>query len=935
MSFAITALPFALSLGIAAAQTPAQLELFEKNARPLFAEKCQPCHNAKLRSGGFDLSSPEGIKEAASIGIFGKAADLENSPILKALSYENRIKMPPQGKLSAETISAVREWVAAGAPSPAATPSAGNSLAGTGVRPVALRGVITDADKNFWSFKPLSQAAPPTPKQQDWAINPIDQFVLANLEKNGLTPAPPAEKTTLLRRATFDLTGLPPTEKELRDFLADKSPKAYEKVVDRLLASPRYGERWGRHWLDVMRYADSTGSDEDHRYPHAWRYRDYVVEAFNDDMPYNQFVREQLAGDILAADPNSGVGYRGIVATGFLALGKKALAQKDLPLKRYDVVDDQIDVTAKAFMGLTVTCARCHDHKFDPIATKDYYQMAAIFASTLSYEKGETGDPIQTPLAPPGEFESFKTQWTAYNDLEKKVSKIIDFDEDAKKTRESAGEQIADSMLAAYRVYGKGEAVAAVASVTKLDEKQLTRWVEYLKDVKRPELAKWHTATDANRQDVAAEYQEDFRRSAYQYDQDVNWWEEARSSFPKAGKIAGSHPQMSAEKDPFFVAVWQNNGPLHRSRDEQIAALPPEKAKEVTALLVEAADMERTLPRKEVPMACAVKEGETMNQKVFLRGDYHSLGDPVERTVPSILGLSAPAPEVKTKSGRLELANWIVDPHNPLPPRVMANRIWQGHFGDGIVRTPDNYGRLGERPSNPELLDYLAKTFMENGWSIKKMHRLIMLSKTYQMSAAFDEEKKAKDPENRLLSHFPRQRLSIEEIRDAYLAMGGDLDLTMGGTLDPGVGTDGETSANRISMNPEKTNRRSIYLPLRRSNLPTLYTLFDFGDATSPEGHRSTTTVATQALFVMNSPLVIREATHIADSVLKQQRQDKRRVEEIYLRVLDRRPDANEIDSGLTYLANLRQKWNQIDEEKAWTSLTHALMASNEFIFVY
>jgi hypothetical protein len=952
---------FALSLGLGHAQTPAQLELFEKNARPLFAEKCQPCHSAKLRSGGFDLSSPEGIKEAASMGIFGKAAEPENSPILKALSYENRIKMPPQGKLSPETVAAVREWVAAGAPSPAATPSAGNSLAGTGVRPVALRGVITDADKNFWSFKPLSKAAPPTPQQQGWAVHPIDQFVLANLEKNGLKPAPQADKTTLLRRATFDLTGLPPTEKELHDFLADKSPQAFEKLVDRLLASPRYGERWGRHWLDVMRYADSTGSDEDHRYPHAWRYRDYVVQAFNDDMPYNQFVREQLAGDILAADPNSGVGYRGVVATGFLALGKKALAQKDLPLKRYDVVDDQIDVTAKAFMGLTVTCARCHDHKFDPIATKDYYQMAAIFASTLSYEKGETGDPIQTPLAAPGEFEAFKKQWTAYNELEKKVAKIIDFDDDAKKNRDAAGQQISASMQAAYRVYSKGEELAAVAcapepppsasgsngfgtatgrerpsaSAPCLDQTQLTRWVEYLKDRKRPELSKWHAATDANRADIAAQYQEDFRRSAYQYDQDVNWWEEARGSFPNAGKIAGPHPRMTVEKDPFFVAIWQNDGPLHRSRDEQIAALPPEKAKEALALLAQASDLERTLPRKEVPMACAVKEGETMNQKVFLRGDYHSLGDPVDRTVPSILRLSAPAPEVKTKSGRLELADWIVDPRNPLPPRVMANRIWQGHFGDGIVRTPDNYGRLGERPSNPELLDYLAKTFIENGWSIKKMSRLIMLSKTYQMSAAFDEEKKAKDPENRLLSHFPRQRLSIEEVRDAYLAMGGDLDLTMGGTLDPGVGTDGETSANRISMNPERTNRRSIYLPLRRSNLPTLYTLFDFGDATSPEGHRSSTTVATQALFVMNSPLVIREAKNIADSVMKQQKRDKNRVEQIYLRVLDRRPDPNEIDSGLTYLASLRQKWNQIDEEKAWTSLTHALMASNEFIFVY
>ena len=916
------------------AQTPAQLELFEQNARPVFAEKCQGCHNANLKSGGLDFSSPAAIKEAASLGIFGSAAEPEKSVLIKALNYESQIKMPPQGKLPAETIAAMREWVAAGAPTPAVTPTAGDSLEGTGVRPVALRGVITDADIKFWSFKPLSQAVPPTPKLKGWAVNPIDQFVLANLEKNGLKPAPPADKTTLLRRATFDLTGLPPTEKELQDFLADKSPQAFERVVDRLLASPRYGERWGRHWLDVMRYADSTGSDEDHRYPHAWRYRDYVVAAFNDDMPYNQFVREQLAGDILAADPNSGVGYRGIVATGFLALGKKALAQKDLPLKRYDVVDDQIDVTAKAFLGLTVTCARCHDHKFDPIATRDYYQLAAIFASTLSYAGGATGDPIQTPLAAPGEYEAFQKQWNAYNALEKKVANLIDFDKDARKFRDQGEQKIATAMLAAYRVYAKGEALAEVAAETKLDD-NLTRWVEYLKDKQHPELAKWRAATDENRKAVAAEYQEEFHRSAYQYDQDLSWWKEAQNNFPKAGKIAGPHPRMSAEKDPFFVAVWQDSGPLHRTRDEQLASLPLEKAKEAAALLAQAAEMEKTLPTTEVPMACAVKDGETMNQMIFVRGDYHNLGEPVERTVPAILSRIAPAPAVKTKSGRLELADWIVDPRNPLPSRVMANRIWQGHFGDGIVRTPDNYGRLGERPSNPELLDYLAKTFLENGWSIKKMNRMIMLSKTYQMSAAFDAETKAKDPENRMISHFPRQRLSIEEIRDAYLAMGGDLDLTMGGTLDPGVGTDGETSAGRISMNPEKTNRRSIYLPLRRSNLPTLYTLFDFGDATTPDGHRSPTTVATQALFTMNSPLVIREARHVADAVLKQEKQDKRRVEEIYLRVLDRRPDANEIDRGLTYLTGFRQKWSQIDEEQAWTSLTHTLMASNEFMFVY
>ena len=926
---------FAFSLALTAQTTPAGLELFEKNARPLFAEKCQGCHNAKLKSGGLDFSSPESIKEAASTGIFGKPAEAEKSAIIQALAYESQVKMPPQGKLPAETIAALREWVAAGAPVPATTPSAGNALSGTGVRPVALRGVITDADKNFWSFKPISHAAPPAVKQQDWAASPLDRFVLANLEKNGLKPAPPADKTTLLRRATFDLTGLPPTEKEIQDFLADKSPNAYEKVVDRLLASPRYGERWGRHWLDAMRYADSTGSDEDHRYPHAWRYRDYVIQAFNDDMPYNQFVREQLAGDVLAEGPKSGVGYRGIVATGFLALGKKALAQKDLPLKRYDVVDDQIDVTAKAFLGLTVTCARCHDHKFDPIATKDYYQLAAVFASTLSYTKGQDGDPVQTPLAPAGQFEAFKKQWTEYLGVQKDIAKILDFDRDAKKHRDEQEKQIPAYMQAAYRVYGKNEPAASVAADTKLDEKLLTRWVSYLKVKSNPELAKWHAATDANRQEIAAQYQEDFRRSAYQYDQDLSWWKQAEQSFPSAGKIAGPRPVMNKQKDPFFVATWIENGPLYRSKDEQIATLAPEKAEQIRALLTRSAELAKNLPTQEIPMACAVKEGETMDQKVFIRGDYHSLGDKVAPTVPSILALNAPEGPVSTKSGRLELADWIVDPRNPIPSRVMMNRIWQGHFGDGIVRTPDNFGRLGERPSNPELLDYLAAAFMENGWSIKKMNRMIMLSSTYRMSAAFDEEKKSKDPENRLLSHFPRQRLSIEEIRDAYLAMGGDLDLTMGGTLDPGVGTDGETSSSRISMNPESTNRRSIYLPLRRSNLPTLYTLFDFGDATSPEGKRSPTTVATQALFVMNSPMVVREAKALTDTVLKQEKQDRRRIEELYIRILDRRPDAGEIDNGLTYVQSLHRKWNDIGEEKAWTSLCHALMASNEFIYVY
>ena len=925
----------AISVFPAPAQTAAQIEVFEKNARPIFSDKCQACHNARLKSGGLDLSSPDGIRQAAAGGFFGKASEPEKSLLVQALLYEGRAKMPPQGKLPAEKIAAIREWVAAGAPVPVTPASAQAAETSTSVRPVAIRGIITEADRNFWAFRPIGHPEPPAATRKDWAGNPVDRFVLSNLERNGLSPASPAGKTTLLRRATFDLTGLPPTHDEIRNFLADNSPNAFEKVVERLLASPRYGERWGREWLDVMRYADSTGSDEDHRYPHAWRYRDYVVQAFNEDMPYNQFVREQLAGDVLAENAQSDVGYRGVVATGFLALGKKALAQKDLPLKRYDVVDDQIDVTAKAFLGLTVTCARCHDHKFDPISTKDYYSMAAMFASTLSYEKGETGDPIQTPLAPTGEYDEFRKQWRDVLDVEKKIAKIIDFDKDAQKDRDRQEKLIPSYMLAAYRVYAKGESPADVAADSKVDPQHLKAWVEYLKVKTRPELAKWHAATELERKHVAEQYQEDFRRSVYQYEQDLSWWKQAYQSFPAAGKIAGPRPEVSQEKNPFFYATWVAKGPLYRSQDDQIATLAPEKAAEVQALIAQRAENERRKPTHEIPMACAVKEGETIDQKVFLRGDYHNLGDPVARTVPAIVSLNAPAPAVATKSGRLEFADWLVDPRNPLPARVMVNRIWQGHFGDGLVRTPDNFGKLGDRPSNPDLLDFLATQFVENGWSIKKMHRLIMLSNTYQMSAEYDLAKKTKDPEDRLLSRYPRRRLSIEEVRDAFLAIGGDLDVTMGGTLDPGVGTDGETSASRISMNPESTKRRSIYLPLRRSNLPTLYMLFDFGDATSPDGKRTPTTVATQALFVMNSPLVQREANALSGRILETQKKDSLRIEQAYLSVLDRRPEPGEVDAGLTYIQSLRRKWSDIGEGKAWQSFCHALMASNEFMYVY
>jgi hypothetical protein len=608
-----------------------------------------------------------------------------------------QIKMPPQGKLPAETIAAIREWVMAGAPSPAVTPSAGQLLEGTGVRPVALRGVITDFDKNFWSFK-AHFASPRRPPRYRRIGRQSDRPVHSRQprkERSQTRPARPTRPRCCAAPPSISPAFRPP-KKSCR-ISSPTSPQGFRKggrpparlAPLRRTLGPALARRDALCRFHRQRRRPSLSA--------RLALSRLRVQAFNDDMPYNQFVREQLAGDILAADPNSGVGYRGIVATGFLALGKKALAQKDLPLKRYDVVDDQIDVTAKAFLGLTVTCARCHDHKFDPIATKDYYQMAAIFASTLSYEKGETGDPIQTPLARRASSKLFKQAVEGFSTRSKRRSRRSSISiKDARRIATWKRPKIADSMLAAYRVYAKARALA-VAAETKLDEKQLARWVEYLKD---PSVPNWRSGAPPPTRTVrliAAEYQEEFRRSAYQYDQDLSWWKRRAAAFP-AGKVAGPRPQMSADKDPFFVAVWQDGGPLHRSREEQIARSRPKRRRRPKHAAGTSRRDGEDAPHQGSPHGVRRQRRrhhgpENLPPRRLSQpgrpGGTHRAGDPSPQRA---------CPAVKTKSGRLELADWIVDPRNPLPARVMANRIWQGHFGDGIVRTPDNYGRLGERP---------------------------------------------------------------------------------------------------------------------------------------------------------------------------------------------------------------------------------------------
>jgi len=928
-------------------QAATQEEFFEKKIRPIFAANCQRCHNAKSKVAGLDLTTAESFRRGGDSGPVINKEKPEESRLLKVIGYEGETKMPPAGKLKDHEIATLTEWVKMGAPWPGGIPPAASEILPKSPNSRSF----TEVEKGFWAYQPIKEVAPPqttaqAPSQagdEAWAQSPIDRFILRRLEESNLKPAPPADKLTLLRRATFDLTGLPPTENEMREFLADRSPEAFKKVVERLLASPRYGERWGRHWLDVARYADSTGNDEDHRYPHAWKYRDYVIESFNNDLPYDQFIREQLAGDLLPAKGGGEVNRRGIIATGFLALGPKAIAQQDKKKMLYDVYDEQVDVTTKAFLGLTVSCARCHDHKFDPILTKDYYAMIGMFASTRSFTNPDSHVSVvlEKPLVPREEFERYKAARREHQAKELRVRIAIEeiIDEVKESAVKESSRRLADYFVAARKVY-KGEGqdgapLADVASRANLNEEALRRWVDFLKpgDDVRGYLNEWNNATPDKLAATAQGYQERFQKRFAEWEEKISKW---RAEYRKAlaeNKPLPDKPKFEAGDDRFFNDVYFEGGPFVPGGKDQ-KRFSSEQWSRLTALRKEQEELKKSAPT-EPEMACAIEDGDSVEQKVFVRGDYNNPGEAAPRGFPAILARYDTKPSF-AGSGRLQFAEWLTQPGHPMTARVMVNRIWQWHFGEGLVRTPDNFGKMGERPTHPELLDYLAAQFVKSGWSIKAMHRMIMLSNAYRMSSVNQNVAEDADPDDRLLTRFNRRRLSVEEMRDGLLAIDGTLDLTMGGTLQTGRGTDGENNQARLSLNPEKLKRRTVYLPLRRANLPTLLNLFDFGDATTVSGKRQLTNVATQALFWLNSEFLNERAQNVAQSLLDLKEANvAARLETAYARILNRRPDKDEVDQALSYIAGFKQKFaGEKADQKAWQSLCRVLMSSNDFVYV-
>src|SRR5215510_5729196 len=604
-------------------QAAAQEEFFEKKVRPIFAANCQRCHNARSKVAGLDLTTAEAFQRGGDSGPVINREKPEESRLLKVIGYDGDLKMPPSGKLKDQEIAALTEWVKVGAP----WPSPVRAAASESWPKSSNARSFTEEEKGFWAYQPVSavramkDVAPPQVKDEAWAQSPIDSFILRKLEEKNLKPAPPADKLTLLRRATFDLTGLPPTESEMRDFLADQSPDAFGKVVERLLASPRYGEHWGRHWLDVARYADSTGNDEDHRYPHAWKYRDYVIESFNNDLPYDQFIREQLAGDLLPAKDDGEVNRRGIIATGFLALGPKAIAQQDKKKMLYDVYDEQVDVTTKAFLGLTVSCARCHDHKFDPILTKDYYAMIGMFASTRSFTNSESHVSVvlEKPLVPKEEFERYKAASREHQAKERRVRIAIEEIVDEVKEREvkEGSHRLADYFVAAREVYQGGAPSADVASRANLNEEALRRWVDFLKpgDYVRGYLNEWNNATPDKLAATARGYQERFQKRFAEWEEKIGKW---RAEYRKAlaeNKPPPDKPKFEAGDDRFFNDVYFEGGPFVPDGKDQ-KRFSSEQWSRLIALRKEQEELKKSAPA-EPEMACAIEDGDSVEQKVF------------------------------------------------------------------------------------------------------------------------------------------------------------------------------------------------------------------------------------------------------------------------------------------------------------------------------
>ena len=926
LSVAMAACGLLASGNVLADDGPAALEFFEKDVRPLLVKHCYECHSADDVDGGLNLDSRAGVANGGDSGVVVMAGAPDKSLLIEAVRYKNQdLQMPPKGQMSSAEIAILEKWVRLGVPD-----SRTESAPGT-VRPT---GMTIEDGRDFWSFKPVADPEIPSVENADWVQLPIDAFVLSKLEERKAEPAAQADKRTLIRRVTFDLIGIPPTPEEIAEFIADKSSDAFEKVVERLLESPQYGVRWGRHWLDVARYADSNGLDENLAFGNAWRYRDYVVDSFNDDKPFDRFLIEQLAGDLV---PESNRETK--TATGFLVLGAKVLAEPDKEKLFMDTIDEQLDTIGKAFLGMTIGCVRCHDHKFDPIKQTDYYALAAILKSTRTFGDTQTGvikHWHEYSMATEDELADLKI---INAELAKKKSAASSFkSKETVKLRDKARAQAADYLAAAAKISPDTSLtdVSAIAEPLGLHPRILHHCRLHLKyHADDPVFAQWHSlmrSDDASEDDAVAQIKTHYR----------SLFEKAESEFAKALKKDAKPKTIDDEiLEPVRAALYDLSGFLAVPPKPEFA-FDEETLAEYYRLMEEARLAESNAP--DEPSIMGVADGTVLTSlPIHIRGSHRNFGEPVGREFPEVMRTSSVRPVLpRNQSGRLELARWMASTQHPLTARVYVNRVWRWHFGAGIVKSTENFGRLGDRASHPELLDWLARRFMESDWSTKELHRLILSSSTYQMASSNSDATIAEaDPENRLLWKFGLRRLEAEQIRDAILAVSGRLNSELGGKTVPLRNRQFVFNHTSVDHTKYDSLRRSLYLPVIRNNVYSLFSQFDFPDPTMPTGSRNATVVAPQALLMMNAGLVMESADHLAKLLLNEGLDNAGRVNSAYERALGRLPSESEakrslafvsaaMSTGLTDAASVDTE----AEHNAWSMFCQGLFASNEFIYL-
>lgn len=916
--------------------SPEQIEFFEKQVRPLFAQHCNECHGEKKQEAALRLDSRAAFLKGTDSGPVFVAGNPDGSRLLQVIKYsDGDTQMPPKGKLPDEQIAVIRKWIEMGTPWPAETAAVDTS----------------SAVKNHWAFQPVKRPSIPSEPFAAGLRSPVDSFIAAALAQKQLQMSPPASKYDFIRRATIDLWGVPPTFEQVQDFQLDSSPDAAERLIDRLLASPFYGQRWGRHWLDVARYADSKGYvfTNEPRYPYSYTYRDYVVDALNSDTPFNRFVTEQLAADVLVTDekgPNAvnESQDRRLAALGFLTVGRRYLNNPN------DIIDDRIDVVSRGLLGLTVGCARCHDHKFDPVPTADYYSLYGIFSSSF--------EPEDLPIiGTPNDAAAYRAFQA---ELANREAAVLSYENEsipklAHEIRDVAGDalqQIARQtpQWAAVPVNFKGKNEPRGPVVQ--------RWRDLLNRTAaapHPVLGPWHLlfkvekpeefpaavnklveSWTANSEEASrvnplvrqaitekkpATLQELGRVYGDLFDDIRRQWDEVLKATPDSTQL----PDGAAEQ--VRLTLYGEGSPTNLTLDEARRAFDRDIGNEITNRKRNVEALKVTSPGAP-PRAMILRDGQVNEPVVFIRGNPGRRGKQVPRQFLEIAAGPDRKPFVKG-SGRRELAEAIVDPQNPLTSRVITNRIWQNHFGTGLVASTSDFGLRGMTPSHPQLLDWLAAEMAgidtptavnsPNVWSIKRLHRLIMDSAVYQQASSENPIARAADPENRLLWRMPRIRLDLEAMRDSLLTVSGRLDDQIGGQPFDGV------------MAPQ-TTRRTIYALVNRNDLPGIFRAFDFADIDASAPERPQTTVPQQSLFAMNSLFIQEQARRLAAQCVAAASNDPDRLQLIYHRVFSRPPTEDERRVALQFLVAAQSTENE--KLSPWDRLAQVLLMTNEFFFV-